>query len=362
MKLQTTFSPTLRIGDRHIGNEHAVYFIADIAANHDGDLERAKELIYRAKEAGADAAKFQHFSATTIVSDYEFRRQQGVKSHQSTWKKSVFEVYSAASVDLSWTAVLKETCDKAGIEFMTSPYSYALAEHSDPYLNAYKIGSGDITWIDYLKYLAKKNKPLLLATGASTFEDVIRAVEAVNEFNSALCVMQCNTNYTGSVDNFKYLNLRVLNCYREMFPTCVLGLSDHTPGHSAVLGAVALGARVVEKHFTDSNERDGPDHKFSLTSTTWRAMVDATRELDYALGNGIKRVEPNERATVVVQRRSLCAARYLPAGSVLTADDLIPLRPCQPEAFRPYEAYKLIGRPLKTELAQGQSIARDHLA
>jgi len=362
MKPLTTSSPGFQLGDKSVGNAHPVYFVADIAANHDGDLERAKDLIYLAKEAGADAAKFQHFAASTIVSDYEFRRQQGMQSHQSGWKKSVFEVYSAASVDLNWTPILKETCDKAGIEFMTSPYSYALADHIDPYLNAYKIGSGDITWIDYLRYLAKKNKPLLLATGASTFEDAIRAVEAVQEFNPAICVMQCNTNYTGSIENFKYLNLRVLNCYREMFPGCVLGLSDHTPGHSAVLGAVALGARVVEKHFTDANEREGPDHKFSLTPATWRAMVDATQELDYALGNGIKRVEANERATVVVQRRSLCAARDLPAGTVLEADDLIPLRPCPPEAFLPYETDKLIGKTLKAELKHGQSIARDHLA
>lgn len=359
--LTTKNSSGFRIGERSIGDNDPVYFVADIAANHDGDLERAKDLIYLAKEAGANAAKFQHFAASTIVSDYEFRKQQNVQSHQSSWKKSVFEVYSAASVDLNWTPVLKETCDKAGIEFMTSPYSYALADHIDPYLNAYKIGSGDITWIDYLQYLAKKNKPLLLATGASTFEDAVRAVEAVLEFNSEVCVMQCNTNYTGSLENFKYLNLKVLSCYREMFPGCVLGLSDHTPGHSAVLGAVALGARIVEKHFTDSNDREGPDHKFSLTPATWRAMVDATQELDYALGNGIKRVEPNERATVVVQRRSLCAARDMQPGEVFTAGDLIPLRPCPPEAFLPYESEKLIGKTVKAALKYGQSIAPDHV-
>jgi N-acetylneuraminate synthase len=253
--------------------------------------------------------------------------------------------------------VLKKTCEDAGIEFMTSPYSYALADHIDPYLNAYKIGSGDITWIDYLQYLAKKNKPLLLATGASTFEDVIRAVEAVREFNGEVCVMQCNTNYTASLENFRYQNLKVLNCYKEMFPDCVLGLSDHTPGHSAVLGAVALGARIVEKHFTDTNERDGPDHKFSLTPSSWRAMVDATRELDLALGNGIKRIEENERSTAVVQRRSLCAARDLQPGEILGADDLIPLRPCPPDAFLPYQTDKLIGKTVKQGLKYGQSIS-----
>lgn len=354
-------SPSFRIGDRSVGNAYPVYFVADIAANHDGDLARAKELIFLAKEVGADAAKFQHFSASTIVSDYEFRQRQDLKSHQSNWKKSVFDTYAAASVDLSWTPILKQTCEEAGIEFMTSPYSYALAEHIDPYLNAYKIGSGEVTWIDYLQFLAKKNKPLLLATGASNFEDVVRAVEAVQEYNAEVCVMQCNTNYTGSIENFKYLNLRVLCCYKEMFPDCVLGLSDHTPGHSAVLGAVALGARVIEKHFTDSNDREGPDHKFSLTPASWRAMVDSTHELDFALGSGIKRIESNERATAIVQRRSLCAARDLPAGDVITADDLIPLRPCPHDAFLPYETKNLIGKTLKVAMKYGQFFARNNV-
>lgn len=355
-------SPTFQIGSKEVGNASSVYFVADIAANHDGDLERAKELIYLAKEAGADAAKFQHFEATTIVSDYEFSRQENLQSHQSKWKRSVFDIYADASINLNWTPVLKETCDAAGIEFMTSPYSFELADHIDPYLNAYKIGSGDITWTPYLQHLAKKGKPILLASGASTFEDVIRAVEAVREFNGNICLMQCNTNYTGSLENFKYLNLRVLSCYREMFPDCVLGLSDHTPGHSAVLGAVALGARIVEKHFTDSNQREGPDHKFSMTPISWRAMVDATLELDYALGNSIKRIEPNERATAVVQRRSLCAARDMQTGQVISMSDLIPLRPCPPDAFLPYETDKLLGKTLKADLKYGQSIARKHVA
>ncbi len=364
MNVAATYSlnPALQIGGRVIGDDHPVYFVADIAANHDGDLERAKDLIHLAALAGADAAKFQHFTAKTIVSDYEFHRLHDINSHQSSWRKSVFDTYAAASVDLGWTEVLTATCKEAGIEFMTSPYSYALADSMDPYLNAFKIGSGDITWIDFLVHLAHKNKPILLATGAATFEDVVRAVEAVQAINPNLCVMQCNTNYTGSLENFKYLNLRVLKCYRAMFPHCVLGLSDHTPGHSAVLGAVALGARVVEKHFTDSHGRDGPDHKFSLNPAAWRAMVDATCELDYALGNGIKRIETNEKATAVVQRRSLCASRDMAVGETLTAADLVPLRPCPPNAFTPYQSANLVGKTLCKPLRYGQSLSASDLA
>jgi N-acetylneuraminate synthase len=244
---------------------------------------------------------------------------------------------------------------------MTSPYSYQLADHIDPYVRAYKIGSGDITWIDYLQHVAAKHKPMLIATGAASFEDVMRAVEAVRPHTTGLCVMQCNTNYTGSSDNFRFVNLRVLQCYRVLFPDCVLGLSDHTPGHSAVLGAIALGATVVEKHFTDSNDRDGPDHRFSLTPSNWRSMVDSSRELESSLGDGFKRVEANEEATVVVQRRSLCASRDLPAGTTLAIGDLIPLRPCPPESFPPYDTHKLVGRTLRLSVRYGQCIRPDDL-
>jgi len=354
--------PSFPVGKKVVGNGCPVYFIADIAANHDGDLERAKDLIFLAKEAGADAAKFQHFSARTIVSDFEFSRQQGIKSHQTEWRESVYEVYSKASVELNWSQVLKETCDKAGIEFMTSPYSHEIADHILPYINAFKIGSGDITWIDYLQHIAFKKKPVIIATGASTFEDAVRAVEALRTYTNDICVMQCNTNYTAGIENFRFLNLRVIECYRVMFPDCVLGLSDHTQGHSAVLGAVALGAKIIEKHFTDSNDRKGPDHKFSLTPNSWRSMVDATRELELALGDGIKRVEMNERVTVILQRRSLCASRDLLVGTILTAADLIPLRPCPPQAFQPFDIDVVIGKKLKTGVKYGQSINRDDLA
>ena len=122
--------------------------------------------------------------------------------------------------------------------------------------------------------------------------------------------MQCNTNYTASLENFRHIHLRVLETFRAMFPSAVLGLSDHTPGHATVLGAVALGGRVIEKHFTDDNSREGPDHPFSMTPASWREMVDRTRELEYALGSTKKFVAENERETVVVQRRCLRAVSY----------------------------------------------------
>lgn len=347
---------TLRILDKPIGPSHPTYFIADIAANHDGDLRRACDLIHQAAEAGADAAKFQHFKAETIVSDAGFRNLGGQQSHQSKWKKSVFEVYRDASVSLDWTPVLKETCDKAGIAFFTSPYAIDLVDHIDPFVPAYKIGSGDITWTEMVEYIARRQKPYILASGASTFDDVHRAVSAALAINPRLCLMQCNTNYTASLENFRYVQLNVLKAYAEMYPGLVLGLSDHTPGHATVLGAVTLGARMIEKHFTDDTGRTGPDHGFSMDGRTWREMVDRTRELENALGTAVKRVEENERETVVLQRRSIRAARSLAAGETVARSDLEVLRPCPDGAIEPWRLGEVAGRRLRRGVAAGEHL------
>lgn len=347
MTAQSRPERVLEIQGRRIGESYPTYFIADIAANHDGDLTRAKDLIFLAAEAGADAAKFQHFKASTIVSDHGFRSLAGQASHQAKWKKSVFEVYQDASVPLNWTPVLRETCDKAGIAFFTSPYAPDLVDHVDPFVPAYKIGSGDITWLEIIERIAGKQKPYILASGASTMDDVHRAVSAALAINSKLALMQCNTNYTASLENFRYIQLNVLRCFREMYPDIVLGLSDHTPGNATVLGAVALGARMVEKHFTDNTGREGPDHAFSMDAAGWRDMVDRTRELENALGNGIKKVEDNERETVVLQRRSIRMLQDVAEGTVITREHLTFLRPCPLDALPPYRLPDVVGRKLR---------------
>jgi sialic acid synthase SpsE len=347
-------SPILEIQGRKIGRDYPTYFIADIAANHDGDLERAKDLIYRAAEAGADAAKFQHFRAETIVSDLGFRTMSEQQSHQTNWKKSVFEVYKDASIKLDWSPILKETCDKAGIAFFTSPYAIDLVEHIDPYVPAYKIGSGDITWIEMVRYIASKQKPYIMASGASTIDDVLLAVTAGLAVNPMLCLMQCNTNYTASLENFKFIQLNVLKVYRQMFPDLVLGLSDHTPGLATVLGAVSLDARMIEKHFTDNINRNGPDHKFSMDPTSWRDMVGRTRELENALGSGIKKVEDNEKETVVIQRRSIRAATYLAAGTTLAREHMTVLRPCPVDGLPPYRMDEMIGKQIRHHINAGE--------
>lgn len=346
----------IKIGSHLIGDHHPSYFIADISANHDGDLERAKLLIRLAKEAGADAAKFQNFRAPKIVSDYGFKSMRGQVSHQASWEKSVFEVYQDASIPFEWTPILKEECDKVGIDYFSSPYDFDAIDMLDSYAPVYKIGSGDITWLEALDRIARKGKPVILSTGASDIGEVQRAVHTILAINPQLVLMQCNTNYTASLENFDYINLRVLETYRLMFPSAILGLSDHTSGHATVLGAVVLGACVIEKHLTDDNHRVGPDHPFSMTPATWRDMVDRTRELERALGSADKFVTGNEQQTVIVQRRCLRAARDINVGEVFTREMIDVLRPATPGAIMPYEIEAVIGTRALTDIPYGKEL------
>jgi N-acetylneuraminate synthase len=346
----------IKIGNHPIGDSHPTYFIADISANHDGDLERAKMLIHLAKDAGADAAKFQNFRAPKIVSDYGFKSLGEQVSHQATWKKSVFEVYQDASLPFEWTPTLVEECDEVGIDYFSSPYDFEAVDMLDPYVPAHKIGSGDITWTEMLEHIARKGKPVILSTGASDIGEVQRAVHTILLLNRQLVVLQCNTNYTASLENFDHIHLRVLNTYHTMFPDVVIGLSDHTIGHATVLGAVALGARVIEKHFTDDTKRVGPDHPFSMTPQTWREMVDRTRELERALGSADKMISGNERQTAIVQRRCLRAAREIKTGEIFTREMIDVLRPATPESILPYEIPQVIGKRALIDLKNGQEL------
>ena len=346
----------LKIGNTLIGDQHPTWFIADIAANHDGSLERALQLIHLAAEAGADAAKFQNFRGPEIVSDYGFSHMNAQVSHQAKWKKTVTQVYDDASVPFDWTPILKEECDKVGITYFSAPYDFGAIDMLDSFVPAYKIGSGDITWIEACLRMARKGKPVLLATGASTIGDVQRAVDAILPVNPQLVLMQCNTNYTAADGNFDSIHLNVLKTYRQMWPNLILGLSDHTHGHATVLGAVALGARVVEKHFTDDNHRKGPDHAFAMNPTSWAEMVQATRQLERAMGSANKTIAENEHDTVIVQRRCLRAARDIKAGEIMTREMIDVLRPAAPGAIMPYDINQVVGLTARQDISSGQEL------
>lgn len=345
----------IKIGKSIISNFSPTYFIADIAANHDGDINRAKKLIKLCSKAGANAAKFQHFKAETIVSDKGFS-QIGKITHQSRWDKSVFEIYKNASINFKWTKILKQECKKNNIDFLTSPYDLDYVTSVRKYISAYKIGSGDITWHEIIKKISVQKLPILLATGASTLSEVKKAVNIILKRNKKLILMQCNTNYTNTIDNFNYINLNVIKQYQKIFgKKVIIGLSDHTKGNCTVLGAVSLGARVIEKHFTDDNNRKGPDHAFSMNFLTWKEMVEKTRLLEKALGDGKKKIEKNEKETCLIQKRGVYAKRKILKGEKLLKK-IIALRPVLKKCFSADKIEWLKDQIAKKDIYQGECI------
>ena len=351
----------IKIGKHIIGENHPTYFIADIAANHDGDIERAKSLIKLAKESGADAVKFQHHDVKKYVSDYGFKNLGGKFSHQSKWDKSIFEVYKDAEVPRSWTDELKEYCNKLDVTFFTTPYDLETVDFIDKFVPAFKIGSGDVAWHAMLNKIANTNKPVLFATGASTMQEVINAVNILTSINKNVILMQCNTNYTGKDENFKYINLNVLKTYKTLFPNIILGLSDHTHGGVTVLGSVVLGAKVIEKHFTDDTTRKGPDHPFSMDPTTWRKMVDDTRLLESAMGSSMKKVEDNEKETVILQRRAIRLVVTKQEGEVINLEDIQFQRPCPDDAISVNDFSQIIGKKLSKNKDNGDYIKMEDI-
>jgi len=343
-------------------NKRTVYFIADIGANHDGDIKRAKRLICLAKESGADAVKFQHYKAETIITKIEPRDKKKM-SHQSEWAKPAFEVYKDAALPLEWTPELKKYCDDIKVDFLTTPYDLDYVDYLDDFVSVYKIGSGDITWHDLIKKIAEKNKPVILSTGASHTDEIVTALDILLNNNLTIVLMQCNTNYTGDENNFNHINLNVLKTFSVMFPSASLGLSDHTPGDVTTLGAVALGATFIEKHFTDDNKRVGPDHKFAMNPTSWKEMVERVRILEKALGSSVKKVEENERETFSLQRRAIRAAKDLKAGTEINKEDIIATRPCEIHNgdIPPFLAPTILGKKLITDIKEGEAIKNERL-
>ena len=374
---------SIKISNKKIGKEYPVYFIADIASNHGGDLGKAKEIIQACSESGVDAVKMQNFSANTIVSDFGFKNLGNIKTHQSNWQTSVYNSYQAASIPFEWTIILKELTEKLGMAYMTSPYSIEIVKAVAPYLSAIKLGSGDITWHEEIEEMASYNKPLVIATGASNLTEIKLAMDVALPKTNEIILLQCNTNYTAkhgepeevTAARFANLNLKVLETFANLWPGIPLGLSDHTHGSDSVLGAVGLfDCCVVEKHFTMDNSIEGQDHSFSMMPEEWLKMVRQTEKLKseikihlsfeerlsltkkfvenenhllLSIGSGIKKVEKNEEQTIMVQRRAIRAKNNLKKGSGISREDLIVLRPCPSDALPPYKIQDVVGKVSK---------------
>lgn len=339
------FNKEIKIGNRMIGAEHPTYFIAEIGGNFDGSIDKAKRLIDAAKEAGADCAKFQTFTAETIVSEGGFSKMTLHGVHGS-WGRTVSEVFKDVEFPMEWHQEIADYCKNIGIDFSTSPYfKEAVDLCADLKLPFIKIGSGEITWMEMIDYVASKGIPVMLATGDATMSEIDEAVRTIEKSgNKDLVLMQCITNYPSKIDS---ANVNVLKTYQNAFG-CLTGYSDHSPGHVVALASVILGGRVIEKHFTLDKTDKGPDHPHSMEPKEFKFMVESIREAERAMGSTRKEVVAEEGETVFVQRRCLYAKKDLKKGQVITSDDLDVLRPAL--GIPPKYREMLIGKTVNKDI------------
>ncbi len=346
---------TISISGRLVGQGQPVYIIAEIGSNFDQSIERAKKLIALAKECGADAVKFQCFAADKIVSTKGFENLK--TGFQAAWKKPVYEVYKDAEFPRKWHQELSSYAKNQGMHFLSAPYDKDAADELERTgVPAYKIGSGDITWLEHIAYVARKGKPVIIACGASTLGEVDAAIQAIRATgNDDIILLQCVTNYPSQ---FHSANIRAMKAMGKQFDVLV-GYSDHTTGGAVPLGAVALGGCVIEKHFTDDKTREGPDHPYAMNPQEFREMCAQIRALEQAMGSPHKRVYDEENETVVLQRRCLRAACNIRAGETMTPDMISVLRPAPRNALPPCQRETIIGKKTKKHIFEGSEIRRE---
>jgi len=347
----------IKLGDRLVGEGRPAYIIAEIASNFDGNIGRAKMLIDLAHNCGADAVKFQSFIADKIISKEGF---EGLKmGFQKDWKYSVYEMYKSRELPRDWHSELFDYAKVNNLAFLSSPYDIEAVDLLDGLgVPAFKVGSGDIIWYELLQYIAIKNKPIILSTGASTIREVGEAIEVIrSEGNEQIVLLQCVTNYPSHLES---ANIRAMPVMGDIFDV-LFGYSDHTEGTIVPLGAVALGACVIEKHLTDDRSRIGPDHPFSMNGTAFKDMVKKIRSLEEALGSSIKKVYEEEKETVILQRRCLRASRPISKGTSLDANMISILRPAPGGTLKPNQTGVLLGQKINRDIKQGEPFTRDLL-
>ncbi|WP_027717720.1 N-acetylneuraminate synthase [Desulfovirgula thermocuniculi] len=303
---------------------NGVFIIAEAGVNHNGSLELAKKLVEVAVSAGADAVKFQTFIPEEVAS-----RCAEMASYQKASipgsGSSQLEMIRRLALSYDQFRELKVYCDRAGIIFLSTPFDYVSVDFLDALgVPLFKVPSGELVNHRFLRCVAARGKPLIISTGMSTLGEVEEALEVVQEAGARdITLLHCTSAYPAP---YEEANLRAMITLEQAFGLPV-GYSDHTPGIEVAVAAVALGARVIEKHFTLSRDMEGPDHKASLEPHELAALVRAIRNVEKALGDGKKRPRPAEKEVMKVARRSLVAARFIAAGEMITEEKLVIKRP-----------------------------------
>lgn len=333
-----------------------VFIIAEAGVNHNGKIDLAFKLIDEAAQAGANAVKFQTFKSENVVSKTASRAQYQQRN-MSEIEESQLEMIKRLEMQFDDFIKLKHYCDTVGIQFLTTPFDAESADFVENLVAIYKIPSGEITNLPFLKQIAQKGKPIILSTGMSYLDEVDVAVRTIvqnqSEIQSAfppLTLLHCTTNYPCPFDE---VNLRAIQTLQQAFQLPV-GYSDHTMGTEVPVAAVALGAVVIEKHFTLDRSMQGPDHKASLEPDELKQMVKEIRNIETALGDGIKRPNQSEMEIMQVVRKSLVASCALDAGTVLSHEMIAIKRPAT--GISPADLKKVLGLKINKCKAQDEVI------
>ena len=344
----------LTIGLTRVHDEGDCYVIAEIGHNHQGSLEKAKELFRVAKECGVDAVKLQKRSNRTLYTRTMYEAPYDNEN-------SFGDTYGAhrEALEFGWTEYveLKQYAAEIGVTFFATAFDFESADFLAK-LNApaFKIASGDLTNVPLITYVAKLGKPIIVSTGGGAIDDVQRMYDAVMPLNDQLCILQCTASYPTEPDD---MHLRVITTFRERYPDTVIGLSDHQNGIAMADIAYILGARVIEKHFTLNRAWKGTDHPFSLEAVGMRKLVRDLRRARVALGSGDKRPLPVESKPLFKMGKKLVAARLLPAGHVVSETDIAIKSPN--DGLPPYQLRAILGRTLRRELAEDDAIRFEDL-
>ena len=346
----------IEIAGRKVGAGHPCLIVAEAGVNHNGSLEMGRQLIELAAQAGADAVKFQTFKADRMVTFHAPKAEYQLQTTDAA--ESQYEMLRRLELSREAHEDLMANCRQRGIRFMSTPFDEESADLLDSLeISVFKLPSGEITNLSFLGHVASKGKPMIVSTGMASLEEVEAAVTTIRDTgNNDVVLLHCVSNYPAKPED---ANLRAMH---TMATACraPVGFSDHTLGIEVSLAAVALGACVIEKHFTLDRDLPGPDHKASLEPEELASLVRGIRTVESALGQGQKEPVANEASTAAVARKSLVAARDIPAGATLTDELIAVKRPGTglPPAMRPH----VVGRRLRVAVPSGTLLTTEMLA
>jgi sialic acid synthase len=343
------------IDDVVVNDDSECYVIAELGNNHQGSVEKCKELIHKAKECGASAVKLQKRDNRNLFTKAAY---DAPYDNENSFGATYGEHRDALEFNKAQYRELMAYAKQIGITFFSTAFDVQSADFlMDVGVGAFKIASGDATNTPLIRHVANFGRPVVVSTGGAEIDDVRRVYDTVMPVNPQLCIMQCTAGYPPA---FEELNLRVIETYRSEFPDIVIGLSSHDSGIAMALVSYILGARMIEKHFTLNRAMKGTDHAFSLEAPGMAKLMRDLSRARIALGDGVKRRYPSETKPLLKMGKAIVAARQLPAGHVLTAADLALKSPG--DGLPPWRLEEVVGRRLKVALAEDTALDLAHLA